>query len=495
MHGADSRDIDAAALPEPDVPTPLGVLVAYAAPSLTGALLFTAIGMYLLKYSTDVLLISPAVIGIVFALSRLWDAVTDPVVGYLSDRTHSRFGRRRPWMALSALPIGLAYYAIWAPPESLEGTALVLWIAAAIVFFYTFMTTFSVPYTALGAELSTGYHDRTRVFSARAFGDYFGVILSASTILVLESAGDPRAAASWLAAASALLMAVGILWPTSVLNERAEYQARSSKKNPYRAFGDVFRNPHARLLLAVFFLETLGFQALVSLVPYISEYILATPGATGFYLFAAIGSTLLFLPIWLPLSKRFGKARVWTITLLAKALLFFLMMFVNESTAPLIYVITAGFGALSGAGAVLGPSLKADVIDTDESRTGERKEGTFFAAWGFSQKAAIGCSILLSGVVLEVSGFQPNVAQGESALFGLRMLTSVIPVVLHLAAVLLLMRFTLDARHYAAERGAAERSPATERRETTREADRAPTSATSTAEAPLPAPAAPRSDA
>lgn len=428
------------------------ILAAYATPALAGALLFTAISMYLLKFSTDVLLIAPSVIGVAFGLSRLWDGITDPVVGYLSDRTRSRLGRRRPWMAASAIPVALTYYAIWAPPESLEGNALVVWITVSIVLFYTFMTTINVPYSALGAELSTGYHDRTRVFGARAFGDYIGVILSAVTILLLEQADDPRAAAGWLAAGAAVLLIVGIAWPTWVIEERSEYQRRSSQKNPYRAFGDVLSNPHARLLLGVFFVETLGFQAVVSLLPYITEYILGIQGATGYFLFAAIGSTLLFLPIWLPLSRRFGKARVWTATLAGKALLFLLIFFISPGDEAYVYGITFCFGALTGAGAVLGPSLQADVIDTDEARTGERKEGTFFAAWGLAMKAAVGFSLLLSGLVLESSGFEPNVEQSESALLGLRVLTSVIPVVLHVVAVLLLLRFKLDADRYQEER-------------------------------------------
>jgi len=431
----------------PDVPTPASVLVAYAMPSLTGALLFTAVGMYLLKYSTDVLLIPPAVIGLVFGLSRFWDAVTDPVVGYLSDRTRSRFGRRRPWMVASAVPIALTYVAIWAPPDALAGDALVWWMATAIVLFYTFMTTFSVPYNALGAEISIGYHDRTRVFGARAFGDYLGIVLSASTILLLERASDPRSAATWLATASAVLMVAGIVWPTARLKERPEFQARRSRKNPWRAFGDVLANPHARLLLGVFFLETLGFHSLVALLPYVSQYILETPGATGFYLFGAIGATLVSIPVWLPLSRRFGKSRVWSATLLGKAAMFLWLLFIGAGDALQIYTITIVFGALSGAGAVLGPSMQADVIDTDESRTGERKEGTFFAAWGLAMKGAVGCAILLSGVVLDVSGFMPNVEQTDTALLGIRMLVSVIPVVLHLLAVLLMVRFTLDGAH------------------------------------------------
>ncbi len=438
--------------PDPSHPaalTPPRVLIAYATPSLASSFVFTLVGLYLLKYSTDVLLIPPSVMGLVFGLSRIWDGVTDPVMGYLSDRTRTRMGRRRPWMIAAAVPVGAGFLAIWAPPESLHGGGLIAWMACSVILFYTATTAFGIPYTALGAELSEGYHDRTRIYGARAFADYLGVIMAGVGLLVLEQAADPRSAAravAWIGAAS---MVVGLIWPAWVLRERTDFQGRGGTKPPFASFGDVLRNRNARLLLGVFFLELLGYQAFVTLMPFMTEYLLETPGATAYYLFAAIGSTLLFIPAWVPLSRRFGKAQVWTGSLIAKAGLFAGFAFVGAGDWLMIGVLTASFGVATGAGTVLGPSLQTDVIDTDEARTGERKEGTFFAAWGLAMKLAVGCSIFVSGTALAWIGFVPNAAQGESALRGLRGLISVFPMLTHIGAVLLLRRVDLDERGYA----------------------------------------------
>jgi GPH family glycoside/pentoside/hexuronide:cation symporter len=437
-------------VPPPTPPTtPARVLIAYATPSLASSFVFTLVGLYLLKYSTDVLLISPSVMGLVFGLSRIWDAVTDPVMGHLTDRTRSRFGRRRPWMIAAAVPVGLGFLAIWSPPAWLDGDGLILWMSCAVILFYTATTAFGIPYTALGAELSEGYHDRTRIYGARAFADYVGVILAGLGLLYLEQAEDPRMAASQVAMVGAVGMIVGLIWPAWVLRERVDFQQRSTTKRPFAAFGDVLRNRTARLLLGVFFLELLGYQAFITLMPFMTEYLLETPGATAYYLFVAIGSTLFFIPIWSPLSRRFGKTRIWRGSLLAKAVLFACFSFPGAGDWLLIGFLTASFGIASGAGTVLGPSIQADVIDSDEARSGERMEGTFFAAWGLAMKLAVGCSIFVSGTGLAWIGFVPNAAQSEFALTGLRGLISIFPMATHIGAAWLLGRVNLDEQEYA----------------------------------------------
>ncbi len=427
---------------------PLSVLIAYGAPGVAIHFVFTAVSLYLLKFSTDVLLIAPATIGVIFAVGRFWDAVTDPVVGHLSDRTRTRLGRRRPWFLFSALPIAGSYMAVWSPPDSLPPEHLDLWMGASILLFYTAVTAFSVPYHALGAELSEGYHDRTRVFGAKAFGDHIGIVLGAASLLLMENADSPRVAAVCVATAAGLLMVIGTVIVSAGLSEPEHHLGRGGSKAPHAAFLDVMRNREARILVGVFFLEMLGYQIFVVMLPYVTEYVLETPGSTAYYLFGAILTTLATLPVWVPLSRRFGKARVWGGSLAVKGGVFAGMAFVGAGDTLLIAGLTVVFGAATGAGAVLGPSLKADVVDGDEARTGERKEGTFFATWNLAIKMAVGFSILFAGLLLSGIGFEPNVAQTAETLNGIQLSVSVLPLLATLLAMALLARLGLDeGRH------------------------------------------------
>jgi len=439
--------VTAPRLAEPAVPR--SVLVAYAAPAVATSFVFTAVSLYLLKFSTDVLLIAPATVGLLFAVGRFWDAFTDPVVGHLSDRTRSRLGRRRPWLLGSALPVAVAYLAIWSPPAAAAEGWLSLWMGGSILAFYTAITAFTVPYTALGAELSAGYHERTRVFGAKAFGDHVGIVLGAASLLFMENASDPRAAAACVAILAGLLMVVGTAWATAALREPAEHQGRGGVRRPHEAFADVLRNREARILLAVFFLEMLGYQTFVVLLPYVTQYVLETPGATAWYLLAAILTTLVTLPVWVPWSRRFGKVPVWGTSLAVKTGVFAGMALVGPGDWLLIGGLTVVFGAATGGGAVLGPSLKADVIDTDEATTGERKEGTFFAAWGLAIKLAVGMAILISGSLLSAIDFRPNAAQAPEALLGIRAAVSALPVACHVLAIVLLAGLHMDEGGHA----------------------------------------------
>ena len=430
------------------VAVPVRVLVAYSAPALASSFVFTAVSLYLLKYSTDVLLIAPATVGLIFGLARFWDAVTDPLVGHLSDRTRTRWGRRRPWIAASALPVAVAYFAIWSPPAALSGGSLTLWMAGAILAFYAAITVFSVPYHALGAELSESYHDRTRVFGAKALGDHIGIVAAAASLLVMERAAEPRVAASWVAVLAGLLMLAAVVWVVAGLREPEGHQGRGGTRAAYSAFADVFRNHDARLLLAIFFLEMLGYQSFVVLLPYMTDYILETPGSTALYLFGAIAATLATIPVWVRLSRRLDKVRLWRGALVVKTGVFVGLAFVGAGDWLLIGALTLVFGATTGAGALLGPSLKADVVDADEARTGERKEGTFFAAWGLAIKMAVGCAILVSGFVLSATGFVPNVEQSPEALTGIRGLVSLFPACCHVVAIALLGRVRMSEREH-----------------------------------------------
>jgi len=179
---------------------PLATIVTYSLPAIAFGFSGALVSLYFLKFATDVLLIAPASVGLAFSLSRFWDAFSDPIVGFLSDRTRSRLGRRRPWLLYGAVPFALISVALWSPPAALTGQSLALWVGITVVLFYTAFTIVGVPHSALGAELTDDYHDRARVFGGRGFIEFFGLLLAGAGMWLLEASDDERGAARTLVA-------------------------------------------------------------------------------------------------------------------------------------------------------------------------------------------------------------------------------------------------------------------------------------------------------
>ncbi len=331
-----------------------------------------------------------------------------------------------------------------------------------IVLFYSAHTVLVVPHASLGAELSLDHHERTRVFAGRLILDLSGVMLAAGALFLLERTADARVTASWIAAVAALAGILVIALATARVRERPEYQGRGGT-SPYASFGDVLRNPHARILIAVFLLEVLGFSSLVTLMPYAMEYWFHMPGMGSIFIGSALGVMALTIPIWIPLSRRFGKRNVWTATMFVRAVAFGAIFFMDEENWTQIIVSIGVIGSTYGGGSVLGPSVKADVIDYDEFRTGERKEGAYFASWNLSSKAGAGLAIALTGFMLQATGFQPNVEQTPTALLGIKFLFSGFPCIFYLLGGALLLRFRFSEREHLQIRAALDERAAERR--------------------------------
>ena len=253
---------------------PLKTTLAYGIPGVGAGYMYLLMTLYVMKFSTDVLLIAPAVMGVIFSISRIWDAVSDPIAGYLSDRTTFKFGRRKTWMLLSFIPISLGFLAVFSPPESLQDASLEIWMMFAILGFYSAITLFNVPHMALGAELTDDYHERTRLFGVRHIGFTFGSILSlvSMSLLISEETdpnGDIRNLAGNLAFLAVAIMSLMIFFSVSRLKENPEFQNRVNK-NPFKAFRDVWVNPHAKILILVLFIENLGGAVIGVLTLYVT---------------------------------------------------------------------------------------------------------------------------------------------------------------------------------------------------------------------------------
>ncbi len=430
----------------------LAVIWAYSAPRVGMGIMGLLFGTYLMKFSTDVLLIAPAAMGTIYFVARLWDGISDPMAGYLSDRTRSPLGRRRSWMFAAAVPMGASLVMIWSPPLALDALWLIAWMTLAMILYETASTAFFIPHGALGVELSPNYHERTRLFGWGHMIGALGSGLGLVSLYFMDNAEDKREFAFLLSIVAGTVVALVILWSTRLLPERVDYQGRGST-HVVKSFLDVFRNPHARLLLIIFGIETFGAASLGMLVPYLLEYVLPMQGMMVFILAVYTVPQFALTPVWIRLSRRFGKKNLWFFSMALSAATFAGLFFVTEA-GPLIWILSFTLGFAGGCGAVVAPAIKADVIDYDEYMTGERKEGAYLAVWNLVRKSAGAVTAFITGMVLQFYDFQPNVEQTEEAKLAIRALFGLLPAACYIIGTLLFARFSFNEKEHAEVRAA-----------------------------------------
>ena len=447
------RPVEAAVIAQISGRTSWHTIFAFGAPAVGAGYMYLLLSLYVMKFATDVLLIAPAVMGLIFSASRIWDAVSDPMAGYLSDRTRSRLGRRRSWILASLVPVGLTFVMVFSPPAGLEGSALITWMAVAIVGFYSAMTVFFVPHMSLGAELSDDYHERTRLFGMRHAFYTVGSILALVSMQFLinaelQSEDAIRSVAIWQSWFAAAVMSGLILYAVVKLKEREDHQGRGSD-GPFQALKDVLENTHARTLYLVWFIDNVGSSAIGALTLYVTAYIVGAPQWAPLIILCYMIPSTVGVPAWLALSRRIGKIRAWQMAMLGSGVSFgamVLLLFWETVDARLAWImlmaVFAGFSAAGGGS--IGPSVQSDVIDYDEMRTGQRKEGSYYAAWNFVAKSALGVVLLMTGFALQIAGFVPNAEQSMEVKLTMILLYAVFPLILCSTGAFLMGRFKLD---------------------------------------------------
>jgi GPH family glycoside/pentoside/hexuronide:cation symporter len=421
--------------------------------------------MYL-KYAVDDLGASASAVGLIFLLAKLWDAISDPLVGNWSDRTRHRLGRRRLWLFASGPLLCIFGIMAWAPPAGLEGLALSLWIAVAVFGFYTAYTSFEVPHMALGAEITLDGQERNKVFGVRQVTRTLGMFAAGTGGVFLVQQG--ATAAALMAVVVGLVTVVLITGGVALMpHERADFMGRGGE-SPYRAMRDVLRNPHARLLLFVYFIESIGSGGIGVLTPFVIQYVMKMPEITPIMLGAFMMSALVAVPFWVRLGRRFEKRHLWLFAMVQGGVGYGLIFWIGEGSWLLMAVSSVLAGTAGACGNTLGQALKAEIVDFDEYRTGERKEGAYFAGWSFASKLAGGIMIAVVGFALDWSGYVADAAeQSEKAKTTMIYLMGGVPMVGYAIGSLAFTRFSLseaehgrirnelDARHAASGEGGA----------------------------------------
>jgi len=434
---------------------PTRALIGYGLASAPVIYAYMLILIMYMKYAVDDLGASPAAVGTIFFVAKIWDAVSDPMVGNLSDRTMLRSGRRRPWILAGAPLLAGFGVMVWSPPATLEGGTLIAWITVAVLGFYTAYTVFEVPHMSLGAELSLDARERNRIFGVRQTLRTLGML--AAGILgtwVVGQGVAPATTMAWVVGGATLLLifsGVSLLPP-----ERKEFRGRGGQ-NPIKAVRDVLRNRHARLFLLVIFIDAIGAGGIGVLIPFVMEYIVGDPELTiggralapsdlvPFLLGIAFITALASIPLWLRLAHRFEKRRLVLLSMVMATVGYGSVIFVGPGDWEIIAFASLLSGAANACANTLGYTLKSEIIDCDELDTGERKEGAYFAGWSFVSKLGAAIMVGSVGIALEASGFVPNEPdQSELVKTTMLVLMGGVPIVCYGIGALAFSRYQLD---------------------------------------------------
>jgi GPH family glycoside/pentoside/hexuronide:cation symporter len=456
-------------LPEDRVP--FSQRISYGFGSLANNLLGAAIGMMSIVLITG-LNMNPAVVGLLMALPRLTDALTDPLMGFISDHTRSRWGRRRPYIFVGAIAAGLLFAVLWQLPPGYSESFYFWYFLIGSILFYLAYTVFATPWVALGYELTPDYHERTRLMGTSNFMGQIAWIAVPWFYAIMENETlfeDSVAGARGLAIAiGVFVIAVGIL-PALFCRERFEHIAEEGQKAAENAgsFLDGLKKnvkefvsgflitikfkPFLQLCGATFLVFN-GYMLISAFTSYVIIYYIfggdQDKGAEYIGWNGTAGAIATFCVIYLVtwMSTRIGKRKTFFFSTGVSIIGFGLKWFCYTPDQPLLILIPAvltAFG-LGGLFTLMG-SMVADVCDLDELNTGERREGMFGSVYWWVVKLGMAVALALSGVLLNFTGFDAslNGNQSEQTLTLMRLFDAVIPMITYAIAIWIVAHYSL----------------------------------------------------
>ncbi len=425
---------------------------------LGGNLFFTAMGFYGLFYLTEIARVSAAIAGVAFAISKVWDALADPLMGYVSDNTRTRWGRRRPYLLFGSVPLLLAVWYFFSAPTFHTETAQLIWASAMLIVMYTAYTVVNIPYGALTPELTKDFKERSTLNGFRFSFAVVGTILGAAAAMLVGFFGtDARFGWSMTGLVFGAVMAVTTLLTFSSVREPDHSAEPRVRTKFFSTYFTVFRNRDYLKLALVYTFHLTGLTFVQAMLPYYFKYVFKNDGMTTIALLLMLVVAMLFIPVSVAVSKRIGKKATYQIALGILAVACLIIFFLGH---VLGMYFTIGVMVLAGIGvgfAYVPPfAMLPDVVEVDAVRTKTRKEGAYYGMWTFFTKIGSAAAIILTGFLLALAGFQEPtaanqvVSQSDSALVMMRWLIGVIPFVFFLGGTLLVQLYPLDEKTYDA---------------------------------------------
>ena len=411
-------------------------IIGYGTGSLGTGIFTSAPGILLLFYMTDILAIPAGLAAMAIFLPKMWDVITDPFMGYISDNTHSRWGRRRPYLLVGSILVAVTFVFLFNVPAFEDSFHCFLYVLIIFTLSATAYTIFVVPYLAMPAEMSSSHRQRTTIMSYRMGFLMAGLLVggSAAPYLVAHFGGG-RDAYGWMSVVLGLCCA-GSMLVTFLATKNAPqtpYQ-KPEKTNLWRHFSGVIHFPAFSVLLGIYILQLVAMGVFVAAVPYFATYILGgNESQVGIFFLIMLGTSILSMAGWAALVRKTGKRAAFA----AAAVIFGAgaasLTLTTQTTAETLLFLQLVIIGIGLAGVQMVPfAMLTDVIRLDAFQAGKAREGAFTGIWMASDKIGWALGPLIIGWILSYSGFLESaagelVSQPESALFAIRLCAGALP--------------------------------------------------------------------
>ncbi len=413
-------------------------LLAYGVPGLPLAALMLPLYVYLPAYYAEDLGLGFATVGAVLLAARLSDVITDPLIGALSDRLVTRFGRRRIWMVAGAPIVLFSAHMLFQAETGVSTAYLLVWTIAV----YFGLTMVLLPYSAWGAEMSSDYDQRSRIAGSREGFVVIGTLLAAGLpSLFGADRGTALETIGWILW---IILPVSLACAICVVPEgKAIWRVSAGWR---RSLAILWRNRPFRRLVLAYILNGVANGLPASLFLLFVAHVIGRPDWSGPLLFVYFFCGVAAIPFWLRLSARYGKHRTWTGAMLWATVVFLFVPFLGPGDGLWFLLICVFTGLSLGADLVLPASMQADVVDLDTLHSGRQRTGIYFAIWGMATKLSLALAVGLAFPLLEFAGFSPGAeGRGNDGLFALVVLYSLVPAAFKIAAVTLFWGYPITA--------------------------------------------------
>ena len=405
------------------------------------------VGFWLLFFYTDVYGISAAAAGTIMLVARFWDMAIDPVIGVVSDRTNTRWGKFRPYILFGAIPYAILAILTFTTPNFGE-FGKIIYAGATYVLLMTAYAAINLPYSALGAVMTDDTYERAGLNTYRFIAGFSGQFIVTGLALTLAKYfgnGNKAQGFQYTVLLFAVLSLVFFFITFKTTKERVQ-PPREQKNSLKEDFGNLFKNQAWVILALVGIISFIMFAMQNAAIAYYFKYYLGKED--NVQLFNVVGTVALIvaLPLSKPLAKRFGNKNVFIGSSLISGLFFILIYLARVQDITTIYVFNI-IAKMAYAPAVpLLWTMIADSADYGEWKSGRRSTGLYFSAAVFAQKAGWGIGAAIAGWILTLSQFVPNVAQTDTAITGIKLLVSVIPGILYMSCAIFMIFYKIDKK-------------------------------------------------